>query len=480
MYDRCLHWVFPNWSACCSDSGAIQFHFFVCWRTTSERSLRCRWEIRIVQPANEVCGWLLMVASVLTPCTIPPEMSTLVPQVSSKGRVTRNRAAGEAMPKSAQSIKLAAAGAVPVGLPSSPLAHQLSTPTLSTTALAPMPPADRATHGEATVSIPVTPPSTPTRVTPPATSPDINTALHVEAVRQSLSERPQYLASPNVVALQTWHRFGNGSVITTKDMVAAYVDAKVAAGTEDNYVLEPEAVSLEVIGMISPERCFLQPDGNWASLQSNNVGWRSAFADTTLAFALVAPPAEFGHAVTDFTRARLHLEQLLKQAAERHPGMPCSGNTFARAAFPHMRLRHVVFEAKTESLEDEVEGLYAEDTVLTKDFTIDGWPTSSVGAAAALAEISSTHVTRPLPAFTADGTLIPPSQYVAMLRGATVMVRFSATHYCIGDAMKKHVFCFDVDYIKILAQGGARTRNSPKRKRHALVDSFHIKQPRLN
>ncbi len=96
-----------------------------------------------------------------------------------------------------------------------------------------------------------------------------------------------------------------------------------------------------------------------------------------------------------------------------------------------------------------------------------GWPTYSPQAAEALAQLQNSHVVRPLPAYDLRGNLIPPSRYVQELRGATVLVSFSATTYNIGEktlngreVMRTNI-CLDVDYMRVLI---APPQFSPKKR----------------
>ena len=66
-----------------------------------------------------------------------------------------------------------------------------------------------------------------------------------------------------------------------------------------------------------------------------------------------------------------------------------------------------------------------------------------------LQQILDTHDLYPLPAYNIKGQLIPPLQYDALLKGATVEAHFTLIHHYIK-SMNQHVYITMVHKIQVL------------------------------
>ncbi|OCH83597.1 hypothetical protein OBBRIDRAFT_840382 [Obba rivulosa] len=75
---------------------------------------------------------------------------------------------------------------------------------------------------------------------------------------------------------------------------------------------------------------------------------------------------------------------------------------------------------------------------LPPEFLIQNWPCSSDIAQNALDKIKSTHCVIPIPVYVRDNNLVPPSQYNAVLHGATVEIHFSLYHWSVGKRKGNH------------------------------------------
>ncbi|KAL1947153.1 hypothetical protein VTO73DRAFT_14114 [Trametes versicolor] len=299
----------------------------------------------------------------------------------------------------------------------------------------------------------------------------VQDALEVEDTRLAVCDDEGYLAQGQQVRDKfVWHRIGYANALVNADALAAYLQAS-KEGVDD--AVAPTPSSFTMIANIAPDLCFLQPDGNWKATAVKT------FAETTLAFALVAPDAHFNGASDDYHLAAENLNLFIRGKVHPQAGGPPQGAKFPDASFAHIRLRHAVFESVS------TEG-NAEDAPLGEQFSIAKWPTSTTVTQAALQSIKESHRTRPLPAFDVNGVLIEPKSYVEKLRGATVLAKFNILHYNIGTSRTgqrgnareiKDVFCLDVEYLRVII---APLRTPPvKRKAYSLIDTFQ-KRPRAN
>lgn len=165
--------------------------------------------------------------------------------------------------------------------------------------------------------------------------------MEVEDTRLAVCEEPGYLAhSQEVRANYVWHRFGYSDVLVDRTLLAPYLEAlKNSAGPDDVTALEPYTFTM--LGKITTESCFLQPDGNW------NTTRVQPFKETILAFALRAPDSPFNAASDDYHLALQNI-RLFVRDSEKSPASSDEhqGLKFADVTFPHIRLRHVLFEVR--------------------------------------------------------------------------------------------------------------------------------------
>ncbi|OCH83984.1 hypothetical protein OBBRIDRAFT_840050 [Obba rivulosa] len=185
------------------------------------------------------------------------------------------------------------------------------------------------------------------------------------------------------------------------------------------------SAELSVIVRVHTDHCFLQPDAFWNPSRTH----AGRFEDIKLRFAGTAPlrPALLPH----------------------HNGMR------------RIHFRHVVFEPLTE------ENAYTEEELkLPAQYRTEAWPVDSTAARTALNSIKDTHRTRALQAYDMHGALIPPSEYMKMLRGAVCLVRFNVASYLFGQVPKhRHTFVADVTYMRVLVPPTAPSVPVSPRKR---------------
>ncbi len=79
--------------------------------------------------------------------------------------------------------------------------------------------------------------------------------------------REFYLGQGEVVRKSTdWFRHGRGTILVHRQGADAAREAQAAHAADPGVVPPPEAplrASLTIIGTITPDRCFLRPDGNY-------------------------------------------------------------------------------------------------------------------------------------------------------------------------------------------------------------------------
>ncbi|KAF8137241.1 hypothetical protein EV363DRAFT_1157289, partial [Boletus edulis] len=85
---------------------------------------------------------------------------------------------------------------------------------------------------------------------------------------------------------------------------------------------------------------------------------------------------------------------------------------------------------------------------LGQEFAMETWPVSA-RCVDSLKELFDTHDICPVPAFDSSGKLIPPSQYEARLKGATVEVHFTLAHHFIKK-IKRHVYSTQLRKLEVL------------------------------
>ncbi|OSC97762.1 hypothetical protein PYCCODRAFT_1102194 [Trametes coccinea BRFM310] len=173
-------------------------------------------------------------------------------------------------------------------------------------------------------------------------------------------------------------------------------------------------------------------------------------------------------------------------AKRQHDRVEVQGATFKQCAFKHIRLRHAVFTERPNTdgntSEDDSDEPFDDTNVIGgmdsndphyAEYTINGWPThGNKDAEEALKDLARSHTVVPLNAYDVKGNLIPPSRYHVNLRGATVVVTFTAKHYNIFERNRNHkdVYCFDIEYLRVLVPGAANTRASGAKRSIACRD----------
>ncbi|PIL27788.1 hypothetical protein GSI_10941 [Ganoderma sinense ZZ0214-1] len=254
----------------------------------------------------------------------------------------------------------------------------------------------------------------------------------------------------------TWVREGRGNIAVSREAADVAIKQRGAYAADPSNAPAPlplEPTQFSLIANIAQEHCFLRPDGYFKA----DAKFVRPFSETILTCALVAPPAEFAQLTADFKKALESFNKLV-----RGLGSPRSGSMYAQFNAPHIRARHRVFEPTTDEKCEEASNLPAE-------FTVSGWPTSSDAARDARDELVATHVARPLPAFDVNGDLVPPSRYLADLQGATVVVKFSLSHFPIrGKNMTVHTMCVNIEHMRVLIPPTRRPTN--KRPLASLTD----------
>lgn len=107
---------------------------------------------------------------------------------------------------------------------------------------------------------------------------------------------------------------------------------------------------------------------------------------------------------------------------------------------------------------------------LPPEFKFENLPTRSDIAKAELEKMKDTHTFNPLPAYNVDGDLITPKDYDIALRGATVALSFTLTHYAIASresdsAPGSDTYVADVVKIRVLVPPAPRVLEESPRKR---------------
>lgn len=107
---------------------------------------------------------------------------------------------------------------------------------------------------------------------------------------------------------------------------------------------------------------------------------------------------------------------------------------------------------------------------LSPEFKFENLPTRSDIAKAELEKTRDAHTFNPLPAYNVDGALIMPSDYDIALRGASVALCFTLTHYVIasresGSAPGSDTYGADVVKIRVLVPSAPRVLEESPRKR---------------
>ncbi|TFK91364.1 hypothetical protein K466DRAFT_596200 [Polyporus arcularius HHB13444] len=263
-------------------------------------------------------------------------------------------------------------------------------------------------------------------------------------------------------ASTSWFRDGRADILVYRAAAEAAREAQAAHAADPDSVAAPESPDRAIgwmIGTLTADRCYVRADGNYKG-QTPNMVFHKPFAQTTLSCALGPPPADFPEMVGDYQAALASLRSVLPKGANEK-----SGHVYQNLGGQHLRLRHALFAPKPEPEDEGTDG--ADGAALPAHFTMAGWPTYSAAAAEALADISESHVVRPLPAFDVKGDLIHPSRYLVELRGATMLAGFRTTVYNIGeknatgrDVVRTNV-CLDIEYLRVLI---APPQFSPKKR----------------
>ncbi|TFK81668.1 hypothetical protein K466DRAFT_604305 [Polyporus arcularius HHB13444] len=279
-------------------------------------------------------------------------------------------------------------------------------------------------------------------------------ALKLEYARVAAAAREWYLAQgATLQTLTTWYQNGRGKIRVSAAAAAHAAEAQAAHAADPDMVacpVAPGAAGYGTIGQVADDHFFLRCDGNYRG-PNPMLPFNRSFAQTTLTFALEAPPAQYPSLFADYQASLGTVVSLLPPNANVR-----SGHVYESKPEKHIRLRHTVFEPRSHT--DGTIGNAGMTTgqPVPTEFSIEAWPCYSDEAIAARDAIVETHVARPLPAYDVLGNLIPPSRYHTELRRATVLVVFSMTHYDIaqrranGAHATKCTLCFDVQYIRVL------------------------------
>ncbi|KAI1785901.1 hypothetical protein LXA43DRAFT_1099766 [Ganoderma leucocontextum] len=288
-------------------------------------------------------------------------------------------------------------------------------------------------------------------------------AEKLENVRAVARERDFYLAcGAHTIDRVTWFEDGNSHIVVEKVQGFTTMEARAAHAAHPLLNPKPPLPDLAhvyMIGTVASNCCFLHCDGNYKK-DGPSARFTRGFAGTTLACALVAPPAHYPALVEDHARAMDTVSSILK-----HFEQPWAGFSFEKQKFmteQHIRLRHKVFQKKSSAND------VAPTAGLPAQFQIASWPVND-DAKPLLAALVPSHFTKPLPAFDVNANLIAPDKYMDELKGAMVLVGFSLLQYYI-DA--KHNMCLDIEYMRVLIPGNGEQRAPQKRSAVQMTDPF--------
>ncbi|KAJ6525698.1 hypothetical protein B0H19DRAFT_1276052 [Mycena capillaripes] len=289
----------------------------------------------------------------------------------------------------------------------------------------------------------------------------------MDDLRDALIRNSYYLATAAIQDEVVWRRIGRDNVLVTKDSAVA-ADAAFAAlrdkvekahRSENNDKPESEDPSpesllnpapLTLVSFISTENCFLASDGHW----KGPTEFTANFADVKLACRMAAP--EVVPFAADFPRIIKNIQSFMK-AAETKGNIKQGIFDPKETPATTLKVRHVLFEARTANSEDE------------DDFDISNWPVKSEAAKMALNSMTTTHRVTQLPAYDLRGNLIEPSEYVASLRGAIVRATIILKHWNItgkNNEGGRDRYTADIEGLRVLVAPKLQATQTPSpRKR---------------
>ncbi|KAI5993858.1 hypothetical protein EDD15DRAFT_2366928 [Pisolithus albus] len=275
-----------------------------------------------------------------------------------------------------------------------------------------------------------------------------------------------YVCVPNLVQYVEFQTGKNGDVLIRKN-----------ADTE---------FTLKGVFLIARNDFYFTPDGNFDPANS----FSSRFQDTKLSCRLAAPTSpDYQLFNDDFPKCVNNLRSLEKMIKPNKETELMSGLT-EHLGKTQFKISHALFEPKTVPPPEEVEENMQQKTgdgesnstiadtmddsaSLGPEFAMESWPVSA-RCLPHLQELYETHDICPLPAFDNNDRLIVLDQYEAMLRGATVEVDFTYTHYFIKKK-NKHIYSAVLRRMKILQKPSAIPTSPYKRVR---VSAQHDKGKR--
>ncbi|KAJ7770384.1 hypothetical protein B0H14DRAFT_2632606 [Mycena olivaceomarginata] len=206
-----------------------------------------------------------------------------------------------------------------------------------------------------------------------------------EAQRRTLIENSHYLGAADIRNEVIWKKSGQENTLVAKDSVAAEdkhatesdSDGKKEDDNSDGSTVDSEPESdpttfltpapLVFIAQISPESCFLMPDGNWKG------------------------PTEYAQSFTD---VKLNCLAVWFMAQTE------TGRIFQTRDLQCQRNTETVDQTASRPIpaEEDIE-------------SIENWPINNENARKAAAELKKNHRIIPLPAYDIHGNLIHPTQY---------------------------------------------------------------------
>ncbi|KAI9566420.1 hypothetical protein HD554DRAFT_1110619 [Boletus coccyginus] len=301
------------------------------------------------------------------------------------------------------------------------------------------------------------PPANPTSVspfTPPAsTNSSLLSSISASVIKARLTAHElsaSYLAAPK-----------DGLLPRISYHTGKHSDVLVAKASMDSEFI------LRGVFEITRNDCFLAPDGNF---DPGNV-FGGVFQDVKLSCRLAAPSStDFEFARKDFDQCtdNIHRIEKIIKCEKGFDIVSCVGNHLDNTQF---KICHALFEARQTDnnaetdMQDPEETPCDEDTVTSDifgpEFSMETWPTAA-RCKPYLEELYETHDVCPLPAFDSVGKLIPPSQYLMTLPGATVEVHLSYLHHLIKKT-KKHVYVATLRNLVVLRPPSA-VPNSPYKR----------------
>ncbi|OCH93892.1 hypothetical protein OBBRIDRAFT_832212 [Obba rivulosa] len=274
-----------------------------------------------------------------------------------------------------------------------------------------------------------------TTLTPPAVT-------RIAELRSHLVRTGFYLGNSNIRHAVEWRRIpgvkGRAHELVVKDG-AVFTNPDPPAAGEPAYLV--------IVGRISNDNFFMTSD----------VGWRSSsftqnFANARASCMVTAPPESLDHDLLklDWPEAIRNLQWFQNQAATKGFVDKIGLLTEESRDNVLVKIKHKLFEENSDDASTEVasstgiEGLEpgtpvdvsstaddADDDDLGPEFDIANWPCWTNEVKEAIEGLKETHSVIPIPIYGDDNKLVKPSQYRAVLEGATVEVHFSLRHWSI-------------------------------------------------